>query len=147
KVEFGSKIEVVVSRGPESIGIPDVTGEKAEKALKVLQRAGFEPVAVPVYSDEVPLGEVVYTTPAGGSSAPEGSRVDVAVSQGPRYDELTMPDVRGMTIDAATARLQRLGLRVNVVQSCGGGGTIVHETQPLGGSKVRENDLVDVFTC
>ncbi|MDQ4025231.1 MAG: PASTA domain-containing protein, partial [Actinomycetota bacterium] len=129
KVEFGSKIEVVVSRGPESIGIPDVTGEKAETALKVLQRAGFEPVAVPVYSDEVPLGEVVYTTPAGGSSAPEGSRVDVAVSQGPKYDELTMPDVRGMTIDAATARLQRLGLRVNVVQSCGGGGTIVHETQ------------------
>ncbi|MDQ3915253.1 MAG: PASTA domain-containing protein [Actinomycetota bacterium] len=147
RVAFGSKIEVVVSKGPESIGIPDVAGEPAEKALKVLQRAGFEPIAVPVYSDEVPLGDVVYTTPAGGSSAPEGSRVDVAVSQGPKYDELTMPDVRGMSIDAATARLQRLGLRVNVVQSCGGGGTIVHETQPLGGSTVREHDLVDVFTC
>ncbi|HEV2755407.1 MAG TPA: PASTA domain-containing protein [Actinomycetota bacterium] len=147
KVEFGSKIEVVVSKGPESIGIPDVVGEKAEKALKVLQRAGFEAVAVPVYSNDAPLGDVVYTTPAGGTNAPEGSRVDVAVSQGPKYDELTMPDVRGMTIDDATARLQRLGLRVNVVQSCGGGGSIVHETQPLGGSKVRENDLVDVFTC
>jgi beta-lactam-binding protein with PASTA domain len=147
KVEFGSKIEVVVSKGPESIGIPDVIGLKAEKAIKELQRAGFEPVAVPVYSDAVPLGEVVYTTPAGGNSAPEGSRVDVAVSQGPEYDELVMPDVRGMTIDSATARLERLGLRVNVVQSCGGGGTVVHETQPLGGSKVRENDLVDVFTC
>ncbi|HEX2195330.1 MAG TPA: PASTA domain-containing protein, partial [Actinomycetota bacterium] len=66
---------------------------------------------------------------------------------GPRWDEVTMPDVRGMTIDAATRRLESLGLRVNVVQSCGGGGTIVSETQPLGGTKVRENQLVDVFTC
>ncbi|MFN2588903.1 MAG: PASTA domain-containing protein [Actinomycetota bacterium] len=147
RLAFGSEVEVVVSKGPESIGIPEVVGEKAEKALKILQKAGFEPIAVPVYSNDVPLGVVVYTTPSGGSSAPEGSRVDVAVSQGPKYDELTMPDVRGMTIEAATERLERLGLRVHVVQSCGGGGTIVSETQPLGGSKVRENDLVDVFTC
>ena len=147
KAEFGSDIEVVVSKGPESITLPDVTGMKATKAEKILEKAGFDAVAVPVYSDDVPLGEVVYTTPPGGGAAPEGSRVDIAVSQGPEFDELTMPDVRGMTIDAATARLERLGLRVSVVQSCGGGGTIVHETQPLGGSTVREHDLVDVFTC
>ena len=147
KLEWGAAIEVVVSRGPQSIGIPDVAGLPAEKALKTLEREGFDPVAVPVYSNDVELGIVVYTTPPGGGTAPEGSRVDVAVSQGPRWDEVTMPDVRGMTIDAATQKLESLGLRVNVVQSCGGGGTIVSETQPLGGTKVRENQLVDVFTC
>ncbi len=147
KIEWGAAIEVVVSRGPQSIGVPEVAGMPAEKALKVLEREGFEPVAVPVYSNDVDLGTVVYTTPPGGSNAPEGSRVDVAVSQGPKWDEVTMPDVRGMTISDATRRLESLGLRVNVVQSCGGGGTIVSETQPLGGTKVRENKLVDVFTC
>jgi beta-lactam-binding protein with PASTA domain len=147
KLEEGATIEVVVSKGPQSIAVPDVTGMKAPQAERLIEREGFDAVAVPVYSNDVPLGYVVYTTPAGGSSAPEGSRVDVAVSQGPKYDEITMPDVRGMAIDAATAKLEGMGLRVRVVQSCGGGGTIVHETQPLGGSKVRENTLVDVFTC
>ncbi len=147
KLEWGSKIEVVVSKGPQSITVPNVDGEEATKAQKILERAGFEAVAVPVYSNSVPLGTVVYTTPPGGGTAPEGSRIDMAVSQGPKYDEVTMPDVRGMTIEAATQRLEALGLRVNVVQSCGGGGSVVHETQPLGGTKVRENDLVDIFTC
>jgi serine/threonine-protein kinase len=147
KLEWGSRIEVVVSKGPESIGIPNVVGMSAERAQKVLEREGFDAVAVPVYSNDVPLGEVVYTTPPGGSTASEGSRVDIAVSQGPEYDEITMPDVRGMTVSAATSELEGLGLRVNVVQSCGGGGTIVSETQPLGGTKIRENTLVDVFTC
>ena len=147
KLEYGFAVDLVVSKGPESIGLPEVVGLKAEKAARELERAGFEPVLVPVFSDDVEAGFVVYTTPPGGGVAPEGSRVDVAVSDGPRYEELTMPDVRGMTVDAATAKLEGLGLRVNVVQSCGGGGTVVSETQPLGGSKVKENDLVDVFTC
>lgn len=147
KLEWGGTVEVIVGKGPESIGIPDVAGQKATKAQKVLESAGFEVVAVPVYSNSVPLGDVVYTTPPGGGTAPEGSRIDMAVSQGPEFDEVTMPDVRGMTIGAATQKLEGLGLRVNVVQSCGGGGTVVHETQPLGGTKIRENTLVDVFTC
>lgn len=147
KLEWGATVEVVVSKGPESIGVPDVEGLAATKAQRLLEREGFEVVAVPVYSNTVELGIVVYTTPPAGGTAPEGSRIDMAVSQGPKYDEVTMPDVRGMTIDAATQKLQGLGLRVNVVQSCGGGGTIVSETQPLGGTKVRENDLVDIFTC
>ncbi|HEX2295685.1 MAG TPA: PASTA domain-containing protein [Actinomycetota bacterium] len=147
RLEWGSTIEVVVSKGPESIGVPDVVGLPATKAQKILEREGFEVVPAPVYSNSVELGIVVSTTPPGGGIAPEGSRVDMEVSQGPKYDELTMPDVRGMTIDAATRELEGLGLRVNVVQSCGGGGSIVSETQPLGGTKVRENDLVDVFTC
>jgi serine/threonine-protein kinase len=147
KLEWGSKIEVVVSKGPQSITVPDVEGLEATKAEKILEHAGFDAVAVPVYSNSVPLGIVVYTTPPGAGTAPEGSRIDVAVSQGPRYDEVTMPDVRGMTIDAATQKLEGLGLRVRVLQSCGGGGTVVQETQPLAGAKIRENELVDVFTC
>lgn len=147
KLEVGATIEVVVSKGPESIGVPDVEGLEATKAEKLLEKEGFDAVAVPVYSNTVPLGIVVYTTPPGGGTAPEGSRIDMAVSQGPEFDEVTMPDVRGMTIQAATDELEGLGLRVRVLQSCGGGGTIVQETQPLAGTKIRENKLVDVFTC
>ncbi|MDQ3958205.1 MAG: PASTA domain-containing protein, partial [Actinomycetota bacterium] len=147
ELKWGAAVDLVVSKGPQPIGMPDVVGLPAEKAEKILKREGFDPVIVPVYSNTVPPGEVVSTTPPPGSTAPEGSRVDIQVSEGPQYEELEMPDVRGMTVSAATAKLEDLGLRVNVVQSCGGGGTIVLETQPLGGSTVRENQLVDVFTC
>jgi beta-lactam-binding protein with PASTA domain len=69
------------------------------------------------------------------------------VSKGPEFETLMMPDVRGMSIDAATAKLEGMGLRVRVVQSCGGGGTTVIDTDPLDGQPVRENDLVDLYTC
>jgi beta-lactam-binding protein with PASTA domain len=73
--------------------------------------------------------------------------VQLVVSAGPRYDEVTMPDVRTMSVDAARAELEGLGLRVNIVQSCGGSGTIVQETDPIAGTRVRENDQVALFVC
>ena len=119
---------------------------KAARAAAVLEGAGFVPVLVDSYSDTVEAGRVISSDPAAGGAADEASEVTVYVSIGPEFEELKMPDVRGMTVEQAKRKLVGMGLRVRVVVSCRGGTTVV-ETEPLAGSKVRENDRVALFVC
>lgn len=144
KVELGSEIGLVISKGPRSIEVPDVIGMPSEKAASVLKEAGFTPVLLDAYSEDVPVGKVVSTTPDGGATADEMSEVRVAVSIGPEFKEFRLPDVRGMSVGDATKLLQKKGLKVRVVEA-GGGGSTVAETDPLAGSMVREGDTVALF--
>lgn len=147
KQPWGSKIAIVVSKGPEVVSVPSVAGMTPGDAKDELRAAGFDVDTTTEYSDTVEKGMVIGTTPTGGSEAADGSAVVIIVSAGPQYKELTMPDVRNMTVSAATAQLEGVGLIVHVQQSCGGGGTIVQETDPVAGRKVFEHDVVALFVC
>lgn len=145
RVEQGSTVDLFVSKGPRLLDVPDVTGNKAAKAEAQLEAAGFSVVLVDVYSDKVPKGKVVSTTPAAGTSAEEASQIQVAVSIGPEFKKLTMPDVRNMGVGAARSELEGMGLKVKVRQSCPG--STVVETSPIAGETVREADTVVLFVC
>jgi serine/threonine-protein kinase len=147
KLPWGEKVDLVISRGPQSIGVPNVAGMSVAKAKEILVQAGFEVTVTDVYSDDVASGKVVGTVPSGGGEAPEGSTIEIQRSIGPEFKELTMPDVRNMTLGAARAKLQSLGLRVSVdfYPSDCGDSAMVADSDPLPGMKVRENDLVKLF--
>ncbi|HET7482898.1 MAG TPA: Stk1 family PASTA domain-containing Ser/Thr kinase [Actinomycetota bacterium] len=145
KREWFTKVGLVVSKGPEPVAVPDVVGKSRGAALDALRSEGFVPVPVDAYSDDVPEGKVVSTDPATGEVIGRGSEIRVYISVGPRFAEVTMPDVRGMGVDEAKAKLTALGLRVHVVQSCPG--SIVVETQPIAGTKLHEHDTVALFVC
>ena len=144
--EWGDAVNLVVSRGPRSIAVPDVTKMKVAKAKQVLVDAGFDVTVADVYSDTIAPGKVVHTTPAGGTEAPEGSTIEIGRSIGPEFKKVRLPDVRNMSVADARARLQKLELRVWIreVEDCGGGGTVA-ETDPLPGTMVRENDRIALF--
>ncbi len=147
RVRWGSTVSVVFSKGPQSLEVPQVVGLKYADAAKALKRAGFVAVSVDSYSDDVPEGRVASVEPGEGESVPEGSEIEVLVSIGPEFEELTMPDVRNLSLDDASARLRDKGLRIEVVQSCGGTGVMVVDTDPVAGVTVRENDVVALFVC
>ncbi|MFN2525997.1 MAG: PASTA domain-containing protein [Actinomycetota bacterium] len=142
----GSAISLVLSRGPQPLPVPQVAGMEAEKALKELRRAGFEPVEVDAYSDEIAEGLVISTDPPAESVVDEGSEIKVFVSVGPKYHKLRLPDVTNMYVDDARAKLEGLGLRVSISQSCPGRTTVI-DTDPLPGTIVRENDVIKLFLC
>lgn len=147
RLEWGTPVALVVSKGPQAIAVPDVSGMTVAKAKEILTGAGFEVTVTDAYSDEIAKGRVVGTVPGGGTEAPEGSTIEIQRSIGPEFKEIIMPDVRNMTLDAARAKLLDLGLRVDVVEvteGCGGTGTVI-ETEPLPGQKIRENDRVALF--
>ena len=148
RLEWGAKVDVVVSRGPRSIGVPDVTGMTVLEAKETLLAAGFKVSVSDVYSDKFAAGKVVGTDPGGGTEAPEGTTIDIQRSLGREFKELVMPDVRNMTLEDARAKLLALGLRVTVQEvndaGCGDSGTVA-DTDPLPGAKIHENDRVALF--
>ena len=142
-----TRVSLVVSQGPPLVGVPDVTGKKTKTAERMLEEAGFVVAIGTEYSDEVADGHVISTSPPAASSAPQGSEVLMIVSKGPEFETLIMPDVRNMTVDGATAKLEGMGLRVRVFKPNGPGCNYVVDTDPLAGQAIRENDLVDLFVC
>ena len=147
RLEWGTPVALVVSKGPQAIAVPDVTGMTVAKAKEILTGAGFEVTVTEAYSDEIAEGRVVGTVPGTGTEAPEGSTIEIQRSIGPEFKEIIMPDVRNMTLDAARAKLLNMGLRVTVqevTEGCGAGGTVA-DTDPLPGERIRENDLVALF--
>jgi serine/threonine-protein kinase len=148
KLEWHTRVDLVVSLGPASIEVPSVEGMKLAKAEKILEDEGFTTVVVEEFSDDVDKGDVIATSPAGLASAPEGSEVQIIVSTGPEFKELVLPDVRQMDVDAATDLLESKGLRVTVEASgaCAGGRTVV-DTSPKAGETVHENDEIALFVC
>jgi eukaryotic-like serine/threonine-protein kinase len=144
---WGSRIDLVISQGPRPTAVPDVGGLAVAKAIAQLKKAGFTVTKVRRFSNSVAKGSVVETAPSPGGMVPAGSAITVAVSEGPRYKQLTLPDVRTLGVAAARGKLEKLGLLVQVVQSCGSNGTIVQETDPIPGSVVRQHTRVALFVC
>jgi serine/threonine-protein kinase len=143
---YGTVVRLIVSKGPRPVQVPDVSEMDVDEAKSMLKGESLVVVVTKVYSDEVKNGLVIGTNPAAGATAPARSEIELFVSLGPEFKKLKMPDVRNMSVAAARARLQDLGLRVKVIGTCKGGSTVV-ETDPIAGTTVRENDLVALFVC
>lgn len=137
----GTTVTVTLSSGPPIAAIPDVAGMTWEAASKALSDAGFSPVRKDEYSDEVAEpGKAISTSPSG--SAAKGTKVTVLVSKGPKT--VAVPDVRGMTVDEARARLRDAGLTPGQVYGPGNANRVI-DTSPSAGAKVDRGTTVDIF--
>ncbi|MDQ3752060.1 MAG: PASTA domain-containing protein [Actinomycetota bacterium] len=145
KRAWGSAIELVLSKGPAPTEIPSPDGG-IEGARLELKRAGFVPVLQEAYSDDVDEGGLVEITPAPGTVAAFGSEVQIVVSAGPEFPELTVPDVRDLEVDPARDKLERAGFQVDVLEICDGGAKVV-DSDPAGGATSKKGDLVTLLVC
>ncbi|OYN89654.1 Stk1 family PASTA domain-containing Ser/Thr kinase [Parenemella sanctibonifatiensis] len=73
----GDSIELVVSKGPELVTVPNVRSSGADEARKKLEDAGFKVQVSYVVNNG--LGLVLRTDPDGGAKAPKGSTVTIFV--------------------------------------------------------------------
>jgi len=133
-----STVHILVSDGPAPIPIPSVANQTAANAAQALTSAGFVPVAQNAYSDTVPVGEVIDTNPPGGSLALRGTQVVMHVSQGPQ--PVAVPNVKGMTVEAASQALAAVGL-VPDVQNYGPGKPVQSQS-PIAGAVVKKGSTV-----
>jgi len=112
----GSTINIVVSKGAESVVVPDVRGKKLETAKAELEAAGFKIGEVTeTYSDTVASGLVIVTDPANGVETTKNTTINIQVSKGAA---ILMPDFGYMQISYAEARrqLQALGVSVSTIE-------------------------------
>ncbi|MCM1974846.1 Stk1 family PASTA domain-containing Ser/Thr kinase [Streptomyces sp. G1] len=112
RIRQNSSVNLVVSKGPQVVKVPDVAGYSLDKARERLKAEGLEPGMVTrEFDDTVPRGFVVSTTPQAGTERRSGSAVALVVSKGRPVD---VPDVTGENLEDAKEELEEAGLKVKV---------------------------------
>jgi eukaryotic-like serine/threonine-protein kinase len=146
-VEKGSSVNVVVSTGPGSQALADVTGKTSAEAEKILREDGFKPSVQGQASETVAKGLVISTDPTAGTEVLLGSNVTVLVSSGPA--QVSVPDVTGESQAAASAALAAAGLKASVSQretSEGKPGTVISQS-PKGGTQAKPGSTVAIVVA
>jgi beta-lactam-binding protein with PASTA domain len=96
--------------------VPDVTNETLTAATAAITGAGLiVGTTSTVSSPTVPSGEVISQSPAGNTSAPAGSAVNLVLSSGPAT--VKVPNVVNVTLATATSILNGVGLVVGTTTS------------------------------
>jgi serine/threonine-protein kinase len=136
-----SDITLHVSNGPAPVQIPDVSNKSYDEAAQALGAQGFAVTRSDDFSDTVPVDKVVGTNPAAGTSQARGSSVQIIVSKGPEL--VTVPDLKGRTLEAAQAQLVALGLDVDTQSYLPG--RLVRDQTPAPNLKVKKTTKVTLI--
>jgi beta-lactam-binding protein with PASTA domain/predicted Ser/Thr protein kinase len=143
----GSVVEITVSTGPGEAPVPTVAGLPRKEAEAQLRDAGFEPRVEKAFSDTVPKGRVIETTPPGGTTIDRGSTVILQVSRG--REQAEVPDVVGQSEANARSEIEGAGLRVGKVTEKASeeeSGTVIEQT-PAAGESVDRGEAVDLVVA
>jgi serine/threonine-protein kinase len=146
KAKRGTAVDLVVSKGPDLVVVPDVANKPPDDAKAAIQGAGFVYARGEDWSESVAQGVVIRTNPGAGQKAPRGTTVTAVVSKGPK--PFPMPSLVGMDRGAARAKAQSLGLVVANEYAVPGSGKQKGQVQgqnPPEGTEVRKGSRVDLY--
>jgi len=134
---------LIVSGGPGKVRVPDVTNLPEERARKNLNKAGLKVDTDVEPSSVVKKGFAIRTSPAATTEVDRDIRVRLFVSSGP--EQVSVPDVVGLTREAAETRITRKGLdvRVEMEQSDEPENEVIAQS-PGAGDKVDRGDDVTI---
>jgi serine/threonine-protein kinase len=110
-VKPGQTVRVVLSLGPHSIQVPDLTGLSARAAALSLTRSSLRLGDVSVDRDSQPAGILAQVPPA-DTPAAEATPVSVLVNRGAGDHLFVMPDLIGRDAEREKERLSRIGFKV-----------------------------------
>ncbi|GAB6157382.1 Stk1 family PASTA domain-containing Ser/Thr kinase [Desulfotomaculum varum] len=150
KIKVTRTILLVVSKGPDLVKVPDVTGRYFDEARLLLENEGFQvDTPQPVFSNDIAADKIAAQEPAGNSQAPRGSRIKLFISKGPEPTVQKVPNLVGLTQEAARTELNKAGLELGDVISQAesldylSGQIIAH--QPGAGEEVAEGTKVNII--
>lgn len=133
-------ITLFVSKGAQLFALPGLTGGTLEEAKIALNSAEMALGNVThAFDEKVPAGVVISQDPAKGTEVRHGTPVSLVVSKGPQ--PIPVPDVRGLTQDAAVKAIQDAGLKAVIAPETVNdktvpNGAVVSQT-PANGTLVR----------
>lgn len=141
RVKRNTQVSLIVSKGVESISIPNYLGKSGEQALNELVEAGFEVESKYVFSEDLPAGAVVTQAPSNGE-AEKGSTITLTVSKGTEF--VFIPNVFALNEKKAIGALEDLELKVDVKRVGTKKEKVVTNISPKVGSKVKRGTKVTI---
>ncbi len=148
RAKKGSTVTLTVSGGPGSVAVPSVDGLTQQQATAALTDKGLTVERVSKQAnDTVPLGDVIRSSPAAGTSVPRASGVTLVVSSGPK--QVAVPDVVGLSQSDARSALSAQGFQVAVTQqqsTTAAAGDVLSQS-PSAGTKVEPSTTVKIVVA
>ncbi|MFC5287692.1 PASTA domain-containing protein [Actinokineospora guangxiensis] len=141
-LDIGHRVVIVLSKGPAPKPVPEVRGQTRDEAFGNLTNQGFQPAdGTPEFAADIDGGRVIRTDPPAGTTIPaDGNKqVTVVVS-----NAVSVPDLGGLTVPEAQAKLAEVGLALELQPFSNGGGRVITQG-PSAGSRVQPGSKVQVF--
>ena len=129
ELPLGGSVDLLVSDGRVPVVIPiGLEGRAVSEVEAALETLGLVSRRIGVRDEFVPKGYVVAFEPPSQSSVRGGSEVEILVSTGP--EPRPIPDVVGLSVDAAESRLAAAGFRSISIDGPSGG--LITRQEPPG---------------
>ncbi|HVS62953.1 MAG TPA: PASTA domain-containing protein [Thermoanaerobaculia bacterium] len=150
-VKSRGKVEVVLSRGPQVVSVPDVTSQSVQAAQAALVASGLavgERIRVR-WPGGAP-GTVVRQDPLPSAGAARGSAVDLLVSIDDPHQTYVMPDLVYRRAEAVRAELEARGFRFGSVKYENYEGVeegVILRHTPLPGHPLRPSDSITLVVA
>ena len=133
--------------GPgNKIVVPSLAGMSQTQAANAVAELGLKvDVIQEVFSEDVQKGKVLTSDPAGGGRVDVAGTVHLIISKG--KDRIEVPDLAGLTVEAAAALLKSKNLkigRVSEVFSDELEAGLLIDGNPSSGSPVRKDSTIDL---
>lgn len=132
QVRAGRTIRVYLSKGGQSIYVPEVIGRPLVEAQSILSQEGLQVGAISeIYSDQVEQDRVTNQMPSSGTVVTRGVLVDLEISKGAAPAGIpVVPDFMGQSIDAVREWAKTAGIKLNIkedAKAVGSPGTVVKQ--------------------
>jgi len=133
--------------GAGRITVPSLAGMTEKEATATLQSIGLKSeIGEEVFSEDIPVGKVISSTPGGGGKVDKAGTVKLNISKG--KERIIIPSLVGLTPDVAIQKLADLGLAAGntteIFSALADKGFVVG-TDPKNASEVKRNSIVNIF--
>ena len=147
KIKEGSTIQVTVNSEETTINLPYIDGRTKDDAVAKIKSANLIPEVLMVLDNQTAEGYVKQTYPLAGSKITIGSTVKIYVSKKAGEAKIEIPNLVGLTLSEAQAKIAEVGLNYNgyeYMESSVAKDKIVAQN-PLRGAKVNRGTNVSVI--
>ena len=101
-------LELTVSKAPDAVELPDLSGMTYSNAFTQLRNEGYEVNVRPEINNEVEHGLVLRTEPPAGTPVNPGASIIIIFSQ--QSMEITVPKLIGLSLDKAREEIDKADL-------------------------------------
>ena len=133
--------------GAGRITVPSLAGMTQKEASATLKELGLKSeIGEEVFSEDIPVGKVISSTPGGGGKVGKAGLVKLNISKG--KERIVIPSLVGLTPDVAIQKLADLGLKAGdtteIFSALAEKGFVVG-TDPKDASEVKRNSIVNIL--
>ena len=147
KVAKGEIIKVKISKGNVKGIVPNLIGKTQDEAKQMAEEYGFSIGTVSEKASDKPKGTVIEQSPKAGAKASGVTSINIVISDGSGKEKVEVPNLLGMTKEAAKKSLENLGLKLGKVTEGVsdeyGKDQIIWQSYNSG-TKVEKNETVDI---